>query len=215
MKLFWANLLTFLFLLPCLVSIFFMVQLWDKLSIAGTWLFFGLAGPAITAMHFIAIKAARGRPIWLWPDYKECMQREWKKAVVLSLIVGGLWLFLIDTVRTMYVLQEGISLPMLMLLFLCGFLLSGFSLFSYQQLAMVSLPFHGVLRNGILLIFAGKGRSFAAVLLAYMVILLCLYYYRVAPFFLLLGFYALTVMTVNLIFLPCFEELFPLEEEDA
>ena len=208
MKLFWANLLTLAFLLPCIAAAFFMLELWDWLSIGAVWLFYTLAGPAVTALHFICIQAARGKPIWLKEDYFSCFKREWKRAMALSALIGALWLILLLELRMAITAGNGLGL---LPLIGCGFLLSGFSVFSYQQLAMIELPFGNVIKNGVLLIFAGKGRSFAAVLYASVCIGLCVYFYGMALFALLLGFYAFSIMTVNFIFLPVFNELFPSE----
>ncbi len=214
MKLFWSNLLTFAFLLPCLVAAFFLINLWDWLSIAAVWLFYSLAGPAVTALHFICIQIARGRPVWIKEDYWSCFKNEWKKAILLSAVVGGLWLGYIVWIRWIILANGGVEL-FAMLLFVCGgFLLAGFSALSYQQLAMVELPFANVLKNAVLLIFAGKIRSFAAVMFSMLCIGLCLYFYSFSVFVLILGFCALGIMTLNLIFLPVFNEFFPDSRED-
>jgi len=96
----------------------------------------------------------------------------------------------------------------------CGFVLAGFTAFSYQQLSSVELPFRNVLQNALLLIFAGKGRSFAATVFALLCTIVCIKFYLYAFFLALAGLYAVAVMTFSLIFLPVFRHLFP-EGDDA
>ena len=84
----------------------------------------------------------------------------------------------------------------------------------FQQIAMVQLPFFGIIRNALLLIFAGKLRAFFAILFALAAVGAALWFYEFFVFILLLGAPVLTVMTFNLIFLPVFEAFFP-EDEDA
>lgn len=209
MKLFWSNLLTFAFLSPCIAAVFFMINLWDWLSIAAVWFSFTLAGPAVTALHFVCIQVARGKPVWLKEDYWESFRREWKGSLLLSAIIAALWLGYILCIRA-YVIGSGGIEFFSMLVFVCGgFLLTGFTVFSYQQLAMIELPFGNIMRNSLLLIFAGGVRSFVTVLFAALCIGLCICFYGFALFVLLLGFYALSIMTVNFIFLPVFDRFFP------
>ncbi len=208
MPLFWVNLMTMGALMPCFVCVFFLTELWDSLSWCGAYVFFVLAGPCVTAMHYVCIKIVRGVPVWWWDDYKECARREWKRAMALSAIVGALWSAYVYALRLVLAIDGGLNMAFAMVFLCCGFVLAGFTAFGYQQLAAVELPFGNVLKNALLLIFAGKGRSFAAVMFALAVTLLCARYYLYAFFVMLVGFYAIAVMTFNLIFLPVFRELF-------
>lgn len=214
MPMFWVNLVTMGALLPCFACVFFLTELWDSISWCGAYVFFVLAGPCITALHYVCMKIVRGIPVWWWDDYKECVRREWKKALVLSAVVGALWSAYVYAVRLVLAVQGGLG-AMFAMAFLCsGFILTGFTAFGYQQLAAVEIPFANVLKNALLLIFAGKGRSFAAVMFALILLLLCARYYLYAFFILFVGVYALAVMTFSLIFLPVFRELFPTEEDE-
>lgn len=209
MPLFWTNLVTFAWLLPCFACLFFLTELWDSLSWAGTYVFFVLAGPGVTALHYNCMRIVRGVPVWWWDDYMECVRREWKKAMLLSAILGALWSGYVYALRLIIAVSGGLGLMYSMLFAVCGFVLTGLTALSYQQLANVELPFGNVLKNALLLIFAGKGRSFAAVMFALAALALCARYYLYAFFVLLVGFYAVGVMTFSLIFLPVFNEFFP------
>ncbi|HBK26799.1 MAG TPA: hypothetical protein DDY90_08870 [Clostridiales bacterium] len=89
----------------------------------------------------------------------------------------------------------------------------GLTVIGFQQIAMVALPFRGVLKNGFLLILAGGGRAAGAILFSLAAAAVCLRFYEYCVWYLILGAPALLVMTANLIFYPVFEQYFP--EEDA
>ena len=100
------------------------------------------------------------------------------------------------------------------MLAVCGIFLAGFSFFSFQQLATVELPFRGILRNGLLLILAGKGRSLAVSLLTMAAVLVGAWYSVISYCVLLIDVLAIGIMTGELIFFPVFEMLFLEEEEE-
>ena len=214
MPLFWTNLVTMGSLLPCFACAFFLTELWDALSWLGTYVFFVLAGPCVTALHYNCMKVVRGANVWWWEDYKQCVRREWKKAMALSAIVGALWSGFAYAVRLVIGVSGGLGLGFTLVFVCCGFVLAGFTAFSYQQLSSVELPFRNVLQNALLLIFAGKGRSFAATAFALLCTIVCIKFYLYAFFLALAGLYAVAVMTFSLIFLPVFRQLFP-EGDDA
>lgn len=214
MPLFWSNFVTVAALVPCCACVFFLTELWDTLSWLGAYVCFILAGPCVTALHYICMKVVRGAVVWWWEDYKTCVRREWKKAMALSAITGALLSGYVWAVRLVMAVNGGLGTGYLLVFLCCGFVLAGFFAFSYQQLAAVDVPFGHVLQNALLLIFAGRGRSFAATVFALACMLLCAKFYLYALFAALAGLYAVAVMTFSLIFLPVFRKLFP-EEEDA
>ena len=213
MPMFWANLVTFLFLPPSLILFFFFIQSGDLRIGAGMLLCFILAGPGITALHYICIRVVHGMHVWMWPDYKACLKREWKKSLGLTAIVGFLWFFWLTAVLLVSQTNGGLDLLYLLFFLAYGYVLMGFTIFSYQQLSMVELPFTGVLKNGLFLIFASRGRGFFAIVLALAVLVLVIEYYYYAFVLLPLGLMAIMAMTVNLILAPIFERFF-LKEED-
>lgn len=212
MTLFWVNLICVVWALPFLVSLFFFCQTGDYLALAGVYIGWVLLGPAVTGMNFICMQTVRDKHIWLWKNFWNSVKRDWKQSVVFSMLTGILWGFFVYALRLVIAVQGGLGLMYLLVFALNAFVVMGLTVFGYQQIAMVSLPFYGILKNGFLLIFAGKGRSAAAVLFALIVTGLCIWFYQYSVFILLLGVPALTVMTVNLIFYPVFEDFFP---EDA
>ncbi len=213
MTLFWANLMCMACSLIFLVSLFFFSQTGDALSLLGMVLGLVLLGPGMTAMHFLCIQTVRDKPVFLKEDFLGSIQRDWKQSAAFTLLIGLLWGTFAYALRLVTAVQGGLGLMYTLVFAVTAFVLTGLTIFGYQQIAMVQLPFYGVIKNAFLLIFAGKGRSFAAILFTMAVAGLCLWFYEYFVFILLLGVPALTVMTENLIFFPVFEELFPEESE--
>ena len=214
MALFWTNLLCMAFALPFLVSLFFFAQIGDSLSLLGMVLGLMLLGPAFTAMNHICMQLIRDKHVYVWDDFKKSLRRDWKQSVAFSLIVGLLWGFFAYGIRLLIVIQGGLGPAYTAVFAINAFLVMGLTLLGFQQIAMVQLPFFGIIRNALLLIFAGRLRAFFAILFALAAVGAALWFYEFFVFILLLGAPVLTVMTFNLIFLPVFEAFFP-EDEDA
>ncbi|MCI7808672.1 DUF624 domain-containing protein [bacterium] len=213
MTLFWANLLCVAWALPFLVSVFFFVQTWDYLALAGMVIGLAILGPGFTALTHICMQLVRDKHVFLWHAYWGSVKRDWKQSVIFALMVGALWGTLAYAVRLVSAVQGGLGPVYTIVFFLNAFLVMGLTLFGFQQIAMVRLPFYGVLKNAFALIFAGGLRSVGAIVFALAVTGVCLWFYEYCVWYLLLGIPALTVMTANLIFCPVFEDFFPEEDE--
>ena len=96
----------------------------------------------------------------------------------------------------------------LLMMLLAAYFLTGLTLFGYQQIAMLELPFGTQLKNAALLIFAGKLRAFFAIAVWVGMLLVPVIYYGLAAYILLAGWVAIGVMTANVIFAPVFSRLF-------
>lgn len=207
MPMFWSNLLTMGCMTPACVCLFFHMETRDWLSLAAALVCFSLASPALVSTFFICMQAVRENPTWVWDSFKTSYTQEGKKAIPLGLLVGILWTGYLWAVGL--VLSDAVvSAVTLVMLAICGIFLAGFSFFSFQQLATVELPFHGILRNGILLILAGKGRSLVVSLLTLAAVLAGAWYSVISYCVLLVGVLAIGIMTGELIFFPVFEMLF-------
>lgn len=100
------------------------------------------------------------------------------------------------------------SVGYLLMMLLAAYFLTGLTLFGYQQIAMLELPFGTQLKNAALLIFAGKLRAFFAIAVWVGMLLVPVIYYGLAAYILLAGWVAIGVMTANVIFAPVFSRLF-------
>ena len=99
MTLFWANLLCVAWALPFLVSVFFFVQTWDYLALAGMVIGLAILGPGFTALTHICMQLVRDKHVFLWHAYWGSVKRDWKQSVIFALMVGALWGTLAYAVR--------------------------------------------------------------------------------------------------------------------
>ena len=212
MTLFWANLLCLLWALPFLISIFFFLQTRDWLSGICAALSLGILGQGITGLSRICMQLIRDKHVSVWQDFLTCVRRDWKQSALLAWIVGGLWGVLAWAVRLVTLVGDGLGPALAAVFFLNAFAVMGLTILGFQQIAMVQLPFCGIVKNGFLLILAGGARAAGAILLTLAACAVCLHFYAYFVWYLVLGAPALIVMTANLIFYPVFVSFFPEEE---
>ena len=206
-SLFWANLLAMTALTPSWACLFFYGEKRNPLLLCGAVLGFALASPALTALFFQCMQAVRENPMWVWDSFRDAYRKEFRKSFGFGLLVALLWMAYFWAAAL--VLGDGIAnIVSLVGMTLSGVLLSGFSFFLFQQMATVELSWQNVLRNGLLLVLAGKGRSLVVSLGAFAVVAASIWFSYLSWFVLMLGALALLVMTGELIFYPVFETLF-------
>lgn len=213
MTLFWANLLCVAWALPFLTALFFFLQTWDWLSGIGVVLGTAILGPGVTALNRVCMQIIRDKPVFVAQDFFASVKRDWKQSAAFALIVGALWGMFAWAVRLVGLTEGGFNPVLAVAFLLSAFVMMGLTVIGFQQIAMVALPFRGVLKNGLLLILAGGGRAGGAILFSLAAVAVCLRFYEYCVWYLILGAPALLVMTANLIFYPVFEQYFP--EEDA
>lgn len=131
-----------------------------------------------------------------------------KPSMLLGLILGVLWSVLAYGAYMVVAVDGGMSVGYLLMMLLAAYFLTGLTLFGYQQIAMLELPFGTQLKNAALLIFAGKLRAFFAIAVWVGMLLVPVIYYGLAAYILLAGWVAIGVMTANVIFAPVFSRLF-------
>ena len=90
----------------------------------------------------------------------------------------------------------GMSVGYLLMMLLAAYFLTGLTLFGYQQIAMLELPFGTQLKNAALLIFAGKLRAFFAIVVWVGMLLVPVIYYGLAAYILLAGWVAIMKFSV-------------------
>jgi len=213
MTLFWANLLCLAWALPLLAALFFFLQTWDWLSGVGVVLGTAVLGPGVTALNRVCMQIIRDKPVSVAQEFFASVKRDWKQSALFALIIGALWGMFAWAVRLVGLTEGGFNPVLAVAFLLSAFVMMGLTIIGFQQIAMVALPFRGVLKNGFLLILAGGGRAAGAILFSLAAAAVCLRFYEYCVWYLILGAPALLVMTANLIFYPVFEQYFP--EEDA
>lgn len=165
MDIFWVNIATLGCLVPSIVCFMIMVGMKDF-----RWWIPGLilavcAGPAVTAMHTICMRIVLRMHYWLWEDYKGCIRKEWRSSALLTFILGVFWSVYSLAIYLVWEVEGRIPLFLFVIFAVYGYLLVGVTMFSYQILSVVRLPLRYILKDSVLLIFAGKIRSVASVFL--------------------------------------------------
>lgn len=211
MTLFWGNLLCLVFCLPFFVCLFFFLQIGDWLSGLGLFLSLGLLGPGVTGLNFLCMQLIRDKHVSTGSDFFASVKGDWKQSAALAWILGILWGSLAWAVGLVGLTQGSLRICLSAALLVSAFVMMGLTVIGFQQIAMVRLPFRGVLGNGLALILAGGGRAAAAIGFSLAAVALCLDFYQYCVWYLVLGAPALIVFTANLIFYPVFENYFPEE----
>lgn len=194
-----VNLMTVMCFCPALLCCDIGIRMKDiRLFILGI-MFFVLAGPALTAMNRICMRMVLRLHYWCREDFWKCIRQEWKNSMILTGLLTVLWGAVLYSCFMMLLLDGGISIFILLVFCIYIYLLIGFTVFSYQQLAMVDLPLKSVMKNAFLLIFSGGFRS-AVMILCIMVLLIWSYLHLIwtVPAFLIIGL-AVTVMTCGVV----------------
>lgn len=147
MTLFWANLLCVAWALPFLTALFFFLQTWDWLSGIGVVLGAAVLGPGVTALNRVCMQIIRDKPVSVAQDFFASVKRDWKQSAAFALIVGALWGMFAWAVRLVGLTEGGFNPVLAVAFFLSAFVMMGLTVIGFQQIAMVALPFRGVLKT--------------------------------------------------------------------
>lgn len=204
----YANGIAVASLLPAGYFVYLLVQTKDLLFWLLALVSWVLASPCQTGLQSVCTRLVHRMPVWIKADFGRAWKEEWKKSMVLGLILGLLWSGLAYSVYQVLLVDGGLALGYAMLFALVAYLLTGLTFFGFQQVAMLELPLGAMVKNAVLLIFAGKLRSVFLTLALWVMVLVPFVYYGLAAYLLLLGWAGLGVMTADLIFAPVFSRLF-------
>lgn len=195
-------------LLPCAYFVYLLVQTGDIVFWGLGLALFVLASPCQTGLHSVCVRLVHRMPVWVKDEFINAWKQERKPSMLLGLILGVLWSVLAYGAYMVVAVDGGMSVGYLLMMLLAAYFLTGLTLFGYQQIAMLELPFGTQLKNAALLIFAGKLRAFFAIAVWVGMLLVPVIYYGLAAYILLAGWVAIGVMTANVIFAPVFSRLF-------
>lgn len=208
LNLFYANAISVLSLLPGAYFIYLLAQTGDVVFWVLGVICLVLASPCQTGLHSVCVRLVHRMPVWVKEDFARAWKLEWKKSMALCLLLCLLWSVLAYGVYVVVAVDGGLSVAYLLLFLLTAYLLTGMTLFGFQQIAMLELSIGTALKNAVLLIFAGKLRSVFAIVVWAAMALVPMIYIGLAVLILLMGWTAIGVMTANVIFAPVFSRLF-------
>ena len=138
LKLFGANAIAVLSLLPCAYFVYLLVQTGDVVFWVVGLALFVLASPCQTGLHSVCVRLVHRMPVWVKDEFINAWKQEWKPSMLLGLLLA---------------VDGGMSVGYLLMMLLAAYFLTGLTLFGYQQIAMLELPFGTQLKNAALLIF--------------------------------------------------------------
>lgn len=209
-----ANGIALASLLPAGYFVYLLIQTKDLIFWVLALFCWVLASPCQTGLQSVCTRLVHRMPVWIKADFGRAWKEDWKASMALGLILGLLWSGLAYSAYQVLLVDGGLSLGYAMFFVLVAYLLTGLTFFGFQQVAMLVLPMGAMVKNAVLLVFAGKLRTFFLVLILWVMVLVPFIYYGLAAYLLLLGWVALGVLTADLMFAPVFSRLF-LEEADS
>ena len=188
---FWmAGLLAMISGLPFALGLWFAVTTHSLIPMLLAGILGGmLAAPQIVGLNDTVLRALRDEPGYWWVTYR----RAWKRNAKASLLPGAICGLLLATeIFTAFHTETG-SVAVMVAIFVALILLAGIAQYLYAQVALVDLPFSGLLKNSLMLFLGYLPRSALGILWQ------GLYWAAIALFWPLSG----AVLILTSLWLPC------------
>ena len=188
---FWmAGLLAMISSLPFALGLWFAVTTHSLIPMLLAGILGGmLAAPQIVGLNDTVLRALRDEPGYWWATYR----RAWKRNAKASLLPGAICGLLLATeIFTAFHSETG-SVAATVAIFVALILLAGIAQYLYAQIALVDLPFSGLLKNSLMLFLGYLPRSALGILWQ------GLYWAAIALFWPLSG----AVLILTSLWLPC------------
>ncbi len=173
-----------------------------------------LLGPALCACHAVIIKIVRDEPGFFWHDFKKAWRSCWRQSMGPSALFSALLALDVYTLYLSFQMGKPNAI-VLGCIFLSLLIIVGAWLFFCFQIVFMTIPFAGMLKNSLLLLFGRIQRSMPATL----VILLCaaaLVLLVPIPFWILvplLGVPAWIMLWADMLVWPVVDEVFRIDEQ--
>ncbi|MDD4849167.1 MAG: hypothetical protein PHO10_00550 [Gemmiger sp.] len=169
-----------------------------------------LIGPQLTGLADTILRSLRDEPGYWWQTYK----RAWKRNAVASLLPGAICgLVFAVQIFTVYHLTEMNLGAATWVILLLGMLLSlGLCNYIWPQLALLELPFFGVLKNTALLFLGYLPRSAGAMAVQAVYWGVVLLYFPLSSLLLPLTGFWVPMLLSTLIVYPALDKSFDIEK---
>ncbi|MEG1381593.1 MAG: DUF624 domain-containing protein [Ruthenibacterium sp.] len=214
-----AGILTTLCFVPCMIAVVFGILFHEYLGmviIAAAVYVLGamLAGPALTALHAIVIKAIRNIPGYMWHDYKKAFKDNARQSVPAGMTF--MVLLAIETFSTYYYvfMVPKMNFIMLGLVLFCMILIITCGLFLFLQILFIDLPLLGMAKNSLMLMFGFAKRSLPAGIITIVVLVFfgVFLIWPVTFLCLMLGLVSWVTLIVDMWAWPVMEQAFHVTE---
>lgn len=189
-----AGLLAMISGLPFAIGLWFAVTTHSLVPMLAAGILGGmLAAPQIVGLNDTILRALRDEPGYWWATYR----RAWKRNAKASLLPGAVCgLLLAMEIFTFYHLESSGIAPVVAII-VALILLAGIAQYMYAQVALIDLPFYGLLKNSLMLFLGFLPRSALGILWQ------GLYWAVIALFWPLTG----AVLLLTSLWLPCLLDL--------
>lgn len=186
-----AGILALISALPFALGLWFAVSTHSLIPLLAAGILGGmLAAPQIVGLNDTILRALRDEPGYWWATYR----RAWKRNAKASLLPGAVCgLLLSMEIFTAFHLDISANLASGVAVFVALVLLAGISQYIYAQVALIDIPFSGLLKNSLMLFLGYLPRSALGILWQ------GLYWALIALFWPLTGF----VLMLTSLWLPC------------
>ena len=209
---FWlAGLLALLSAVPFAFGVWFSVVTHALLPLVLAGVLGGMiAAPQLCGLMDTILRSLRDEPGFWWQTYR----RAWKRNVKASLLPGAIWgLLLSMQIFTIFHYDASAGMVPGVLLAVGLFLLLGLGEFMFAQIALVDLPFMGLLKNALFLFLGYLPRAALGVVWQFVYWGLIVLFWPVSSAVLILtGFWLPVQLTLQAIY-PVLDKSFDLERQ--
>ena len=188
---FWlAGMLAMLSGLPFAAGLWFAVNTHSLIPMLAAGILGGMiAAPQIVGLNDTVLRALRDEPGYWWATYR----RAWKRNAKASLLPGALCGLLLAMEIFTFFHLGGSGVAAKVAIFVALVLLAGIAQYLYAQVALIDIPFHGLLKNSLMLFLGFLPRSALGILWQ------GLYWALIALFWPLTG----AVLLLTSLWMPC------------
>ena len=190
-----AGMLALISALPFALGLWFAVWTHSLIPMLAAGVLGGMiAAPQIVGLNDTILRALRDEPGYWWATYR----RAWKRNAKASLLPGAVCgLLLAMEIFTMFHIDLSTGRVAAIAVLMALILLSGIAQYIYAQVALIDIPFSGLLKNSLMLFLGYLPRSALGILWQ------GLYWAVIALFWPLTGF----VLMLTSLWLPCLLDL--------
>ena len=211
MSFYLAGLLALASALPFVLGVWFAVDTHSLLPLLLAGVLGGMiAAPQLCGLLDTILRSLRDEPGFWWATYRRAWKRN-AKASLLPGAIGGLLLSMQIFTVFHYDISTGVVPGALLAVGL--FLLLGLAEFMFAQVALVDLPFGGLLKNSLFLFLGYLPRAALGVLWQFIYWIIILLLWPISGFVVLItGFWLPALLTMQAIY-PVLNKAFDLENQ--
>lgn len=211
MSFYLAGLLAMVSALPFALGVWFAVATHALVPLLLAGVLGGMiAAPQLCGLLDTILRSLRDEPGYWWATYR----RAWKRNVKASLLPGAVWgLLLAMQIFTIFHYDSSAGVVPGALLAVGIFLLLGLGQFLFAQIALMDMPFMGLVKNALFLFLGYLPRAALGVVWQFIYWILIVLFWPISGFVLLLtSFWLPALLTMQAVY-PVLDKAFDLERQ--